>query len=506
MAKPKLRLYGGKGEPGYQAWWLATPTEMGGTGINPYGAYGMRHPLDVPEESFGSIGMPTSAPGVTPIPGRPIQGPGGDIKPFMSGQEEKMYQKAGGDTSQRGTPRRFLKAGAEEYGEQFGEKWYNPYVSAISEKPVQDVLGATTMPASNILPPNLVEGYTGALSQYGETEGKAIMPGTGTVNKADLAYSLEGASEDYATSMDFLQQERDLIEQDKEQYESEIERIERDKETGYQDFIADKVDLQKQRERGLIGGATARAAMLLGQQTAYEKAMAPFSKSGFAVSGPGRAAFQESRAPLQEKLRGATVRQRDIEDRYQGDLSGTKEQWEKDVVSFEDATAQQYENMMDLESQRLSADVREEGISDAWMTAKEGYVSGVKDLSQAVAKDITDVSDWLGGIQGAHTQFGQALQSRHQIPDYKKYYRMRNVEKGNIAGTGQYGAPGGGWFQEGTGLPGIAEGRKEVGAAMDFKSYLDKLDMTQFGEAALGSDWQDIAPEDVDYEALTGDE
>ena len=509
--KPKLHLQGKPGQPGLQAWQLAAEGSARGP-INPWGRGSQAIHPNVMPNIFSETGMPGNIGNVAPIEGRQL----GDanIAPFDYNRA-LSHGLAGGSRgflgigSSHGTPKYGIQKEADRYSEDFRTRWYNPYLEAGIRQPVQDVLRATTRPAAGFLPEDIVSGYTGPLGSMAHGQ-QAIAPTTPSSNintsgyAADLGFAasdIDTQTSQLATDRGFTAEKEGFIADDRARYQSDISDIEAEKGRRFGQFTSNKVAAHKARMRGLKGGATARSAMLLGNLAGYEKAQMPYSKSGFASSGPGRQAFEASQAPLAERLRGATIKQRDTEDAYQNKIEGLETKWGEEDINFGQRVQDKERQIDDLKTRELlmeqeyaTHDAKEATIASDWRDSKRGYMKGVKDLTQSVAGDIGDISD---------RKFGTALDESMSAPESDEgyEYRLRNQDYGAITGQSTFNSPTGGWFRETGPLPGVAQGKKDVQAAQKFGEYLGGLTEDDFG-SALGENWQDLGTEDIDYETL----
>tara|TARA_R100001443_G_scaffold17258_6_gene27753 strand:- start:15106 stop:16695 length:1590 start_codon:yes stop_codon:yes gene_type:complete len=522
MASPKMRLLGIEGQPGLQAWGLHPGPQSARPGENPWGRGTLAvHPNVVPDAIFSEVGMPGGT-GVAAIGGRPIVN--ANIQPF-SYDRAVSHGLSGGHSgfigigSKAGTYREGIQKEADRYSGQFRQHWYDPYIHAAIDSPIKDVLQATTAPAANILPQNVVQGYTGPRGSFAHGA-KVLAPvaSNAAVDVGGLAQDLEWAEKDYTQSLANLDTQRGFtadkeafIETRRQEYDEDIQDVEAEKGRRSADFEKSKIAAHKTRMEALRGGATARSALLLGNLAGYEKAQAPIARSGFASSGPAQAAFEASQAPLQERLRASTTGQRDVETKFQDKIGGLEDRWSEQQVGFQQRV-QDIERMkddlateeLDIQQEYAAHDLEEQKLGRGWRDSKRGYIKGVMDLSKAVGEDISSVSDWIGSITGAHKKFGTALDESMVWPgtDQGYRFRIRNEHKANIAGQQTFGAPTGGWFRETGGLQGVTAGEKDVQAAQMFGDYLGRLTEADFAKTALGDDWQDLGVGDIDYGEL----
>lgn len=204
------------------------------------------HPNIIPDVHWSDIGMPGTT-GVAPIAGRPILH--ANIEPF-SYDRAAGHGLSGGHSgvlgigSKGGTYREGIQKEADRYSGQFKQHWYNPYIEAAVNQPVKDVLQAVTTPAANILPTNVVSGYTGPRGSFAHgAEVLAPARSNAGVNVGGLAQDLEWAEKDYVQAMDNLDVQRgftadkeDFIETRRKQYDEDIDDVEAEKEEEVQNL------------------------------------------------------------------------------------------------------------------------------------------------------------------------------------------------------------------------------------------------------------------------------
>lgn len=338
-------------------------------------------------------------------------------------------------------PKEF-KDSVTAYSEDFKSKWYDPYVKATIEKPLEGIRkkGFEEMTMANT---GLTQEVLDMLPKIGSIsgglnamqQGKLLMP-------KNVGSELRRSTQDFETAV----AERDF---NVDKYETDLANFGTEKEK------AEKLRLDERR-----ASARERAGMAGGVLGAEEAIRASGAFSGIETSGPRESFISAERGSGQEAFIQSSQADRKTEQEYTKEIEAI----DRDTSATQD--------LLDKE------------ISDFDTITKTGYGRDVADALSAGAGGVDELLESTKLLLDTHQQYGASPGLTATNPSNWKNFESRK----NITGYSGFSSPSQGWFS---------------GSGNEFynptKNLLNQVkDTSQFFTQGFTGELSDLAP-DTDY-------